>query len=61
MMRLYIPSLGRHQKRSYRRYAIVHEGMLRESAEKLARLGEFQARSVPFSVPSMPPSSPSGV
>lgn len=41
-----------HQTESvYRRYAIVDEAMLREGAEKLARLAELQSASVPFSVP----------
>src|SRR5262245_28588459 len=50
--------VGHKTESVYRRYAIVDEAMLKEGADKLARLGELQAAavpalvSVPFSVPS---------
>ncbi|MCI0548909.1 MAG: site-specific integrase [Candidatus Rokubacteria bacterium] len=44
--------VGHKTESVYRRYAIVDEAMLREGAEKIARLADFQAASVPFSVPT---------
>jgi integrase len=44
--------VGHKTESVYRRYAIVDEAMLKEGAEKIARLAAFQASSVPLSVPS---------
>ena len=44
--------VGHKTESVYRRYAIVDEQMLKEGAEKLARLTAMTERSVPFSVPS---------
>jgi hypothetical protein len=43
--------VGHKTESIYRRYAIVDEAMLKEGAEKIARLAELQTASVPFSVP----------
>lgn len=44
--------VGHKTESVYRRYAIVEKAMLKEGAEKIARLAECQASSVPASVPS---------
>jgi Phage integrase family len=49
---------GHKTEAMYRRYAIVDEAMLKEGAEKIARLQQLPASSVPNSVPS-PLSAPS--
>ena len=44
--------VGHKTEAVYRRYAIVDEAMLKEGAEKIARLAAFHASSVPISVPT---------